>query len=77
MRAARRVRETIGQGLRHQSCTIKHSITTQAAVDNHHADGGREGDYSFLCTGDVESFAEIGTRFLQLPLGEVERVALT
>lgn len=41
------------------------------------ADGGREGDYSFLCTGDVESFAELGTRFLQLPLGEVERVALT
>lgn len=41
------------------------------------ADGGREGDYSFLCTGDMESFADLGTRFLQLPLGEVERVVLT
>ena len=40
------------------------------------APGGREGDYSFLCTGDRNSFAELGTRFLQLPLGEVEKVVL-
>ncbi len=33
-----------------------------------------EGDYRFLCTGDVDSFRELGTRFLQMPLGEVERV---
>lgn len=33
-----------------------------------------EGDYRFLCTGDVASFREVGTRFLQMPLGEVERV---
>ena len=35
---------------------------------------GEEGDYRFLCTGDAESFRELGTRFLQMPLGEVERV---
>jgi len=35
-----------------------------------------EGDYRFLCTGDVNSFREVGTRFLQMPLGEVERVAI-
>lgn len=36
---------------------------------------GREGDYRFLCTGEVASFSELGTRFLQLPLsGRVERV---
>jgi glutamate racemase len=35
-----------------------------------------EGDYRFLCTGDVASFRELGTRFLQMPLGEVERVAI-
>ena len=35
-----------------------------------------EGAYRFLCTGDVDSFREHGTRFLQLPLGEVERVEL-
>lgn len=35
-----------------------------------------EGDYRFLCTGDVDAFREIGTRFLQMPLGEIERVRL-
>ena len=34
-----------------------------------------EGRYSFLCTGDTEGFRALGTRFLQLPLGEVEPVA--
>jgi glutamate racemase len=34
-----------------------------------------EGDYRFLCTGDVETFRELGTRFLQMPLGDVEHVA--
>ena len=33
-----------------------------------------EGDYRFLCTGQVDSFLEHGTRFLQMPLGDVERV---
>jgi glutamate racemase len=33
-----------------------------------------EGDYRFLCTADVESFRALGTRFLQLPLGDVEHV---
>jgi glutamate racemase len=35
-----------------------------------------EGEYSFLCTGDVASFRELGTRFLQLPLEAVEHVEL-
>ena len=35
-----------------------------------------EGDYRFLCTGDVESFRELGTRFLQMPLGDVEHVEI-
>jgi glutamate racemase len=35
-----------------------------------------EGDYDFLCTGDGEAFHELGTRFLQMPLGAVERVEL-
>jgi glutamate racemase len=38
---------------------------------------GGEGEYSFLCTGDVESFCELGTRFLQMPLGEVERIEVS
>jgi glutamate racemase len=36
---------------------------------------GGEGTYRFLCTGDVESFRALGTRFLQMPLGQVERVS--
>jgi glutamate racemase len=35
-----------------------------------------EGAYRFLCTGEVVSFRELGTRFLQMPLGEVERVRI-
>ena len=35
-----------------------------------------EGAYSFLCTGDATSFAEVGTRFLQLPMGTVDHVEL-
>jgi glutamate racemase len=35
-----------------------------------------EGSYRFQCTADVESFRELGTRFLQMPLGEVEHVDL-
>jgi glutamate racemase len=38
--------------------------------------GAREGSYSFLCTGDPAAFRELGTRFLQLPLGDVELVQL-
>ena len=33
-----------------------------------------EGRYSFLCTGDPDVFRGLGTRFLQLPLGEVEPI---
>ncbi len=35
-----------------------------------------EGEYRFLCTGDAESFRELGTRFLQMPLGEVQRIEI-
>ncbi len=38
---------------------------------------GREGAYRFLTTGDPEVFRRMGVRFLQLPLGEVEVVALS
>ena len=32
--------------------------------------------YEFLCTGDADAFRELGTRFLQMPLGEVEQVEI-
>src|SRR5438067_6998022 len=37
-------------------------------------DPDRRGRYRFLCSGDPESFRQSGTRFLQLPLGEVRHV---
>jgi glutamate racemase len=36
-----------------------------------------EGSYRFFCTGEVESFHALGTRFLQMPLGEVVHVELS
>ena len=38
--------------------------------------GNEEGTYRFLCTGDATAFRELGTRFLQMPLGEIEQVDL-
>jgi glutamate racemase len=39
--------------------------------------GEGEGDYRFLCSGDVAAFTELGTRFLQMPLaGRVEPIRL-
>src|SRR5215468_899917 len=37
---------------------------------------GREGSYRFLTTGEPAAFRSLGERFLQLPLGEVEHVAV-
>jgi glutamate racemase len=38
--------------------------------------GGREGGYRFLTTGEPSTFRELGERFLQLPLGDIEQVAV-
>ncbi len=51
---------------------VEHALSTRKLGNPR--DG--EGDYRFLCTGDVEAFEEIGTRFLQMPLGAVEHVQL-
>jgi glutamate racemase len=59
-----------GDPLAHQ---VEHVLGARGLA-NPRTDG--EGDYSFLCTGDGEAFRTLGTRFLQLPLGAVEHVAL-
>jgi glutamate racemase len=46
---------------------------SRKAIDN---DRDREGTYRFLTTGEPAAFSELGRRFLQLPLGDVEHVAL-
>jgi len=58
--------------------TAGHAVA--AAVQRHLerrgmlSDNDGEGTYRFLCTGDPGAFRELGTRFLQLPLGDIERV---
>jgi glutamate racemase len=54
------------------------AAATQRALEQQEltAAGDGEGEYRFVCTGDVEAFRELGTRFLQLPLGDVQRVEL-
>ena len=39
-------------------------------------DTAREGSYRFLTTGDPASFRAMGSRFLQLPLADVECVSV-
>ena len=36
----------------------------------------RRGGYRFLCSGEPEAFRALGTRFLQLPIADVQRVAV-
>jgi glutamate racemase len=39
-------------------------------------DPARDGAYRFLTTGDPDAFREMGRRFLQLPIGDVEHVTV-
>jgi glutamate racemase len=52
---------------------VEHALSTRGL----RSDREGEGEYRFLCTGDVNGFREVGTRFLQMPFGEVEHVDLT
>jgi len=52
---------------------VEHALSTRGLKSPRRG----EGEYRFLCTGDPESFRELGTRFLQMPLGPVQRVALS
>ncbi len=73
------LQRTLGRDVR--LVTAGHAIaaTVQRVLEERglsRAGRGREGDYSFICTEDPDAFLELGTRFLQMPLGEVERVEL-
>jgi glutamate racemase len=52
------------------AATVQRTLESKGLESANHG----EGMYRFLCTGDLESFRELGTRFLQMPLGEVERI---
>jgi glutamate racemase len=46
----------------------------EAGVANDHE---RRGDYRFLASGETGEFRRLGTRFLQLPIGDVEHVEVS
>jgi glutamate racemase len=72
------LQRTLGRDVR--LVTAGHAIaaTAQRALEDAGLSnpGDEEGTYRFLCTGDADVFRELGTRFLQMPLGPVELVDL-
>jgi glutamate racemase len=53
---------------------IAHEVESRLQAARLENDERRRGDYRFLATGDPEDFRSLGTRFLQLPIGNVEHV---
>jgi glutamate racemase len=54
------------------------AVSVARSLEEHGLGAARsqEGDYRFLCTGDVETFRGLGSRFLQMPIEQVEQVEL-
>ncbi|MGZ4172957.1 MAG: glutamate racemase [Solirubrobacteraceae bacterium] len=73
------LQRTLGRGVTLVSAgagvarSVERALASRELLNNR--DG--EGAYRFRCTGDVESFLALGTRFLQMPLGEVRHVELS
>ncbi len=55
---------------------VADAVERELEADKLSAPTGRRGTYRFMCSGDPDEFRRVGTRFLQLPLGEVEQVRL-
>jgi glutamate racemase len=72
------LQRTLGRDVRLVSAGHAIAATAQRVLDEEGlgARNDEEGAYGFVCTGDPDRFRELGTRFLQLPLGEVELVQL-
>ena len=72
------LQRTLGRDVRLVSAGHAIAATAQRVLEDSNLASPTpgEGRYSFLCTGDPETFRRLGTRFLQLPLEEVELVEL-
>jgi glutamate racemase len=70
------LQRALGRGVRIVSSgqAIADAVHAELLAEGIESDAGRRGDYRFLCTGDPEAFRAVGTRFLQMPLGEVRQV---
>jgi glutamate racemase len=53
---------------------IADAVHDELVVEGIENNSNRRGLYSFLSTGDPEAFRAVGTRFLQMPLGEVRHM---
>jgi glutamate racemase len=60
---------TSGQGV---ARSVERALTSRRLLNPR----GGEGSYRFRCTGEVDAFHALGTRFLQMPLDEVVHVEL-
>jgi glutamate racemase len=70
------LQRALGRGVKIVSSGQAIADAVHAALEGIENDEDRRGDYRFLCTGDPEEFRRVGTRFLQMPLGRVERVQI-
>jgi glutamate racemase len=70
------IQRALGRGVEIVSSGQAIADDVEAALEAAELDNrqNRRGQYRFLCSGDPESFRRVGTRFLQLPLGEVRHV---
>lgn len=58
----------------HETARELGEVLTRKQIEN---DPAHEGSYSFLCTGDVDSFNSVGARFLQMPFENVKQVEIS
>ncbi|MBD0281081.1 MAG: glutamate racemase [Thermoleophilaceae bacterium] len=56
---------------------IADEVEAQLRQADLETDHRRRGEYRFLATGEPEEFRRVGTRFLQLPITEVQHVAVS
>ncbi|MGI8505557.1 MAG: glutamate racemase [Solirubrobacteraceae bacterium] len=72
------LRRTLGRGVTLVSSGpgVARSVERALAARDLLSPRRGEGSYRFRCTGRVEAFQALGTRFLQMPLGEVTHVDL-
>jgi glutamate racemase len=70
------LQRALGRGVRLVSAgeAIANEVEEALAAAGLAREPDRRGGYRFLCSGDPEEFRRLGTRFLQMPLGEVRRV---
>jgi len=70
------IQRTLGRGV----AIVSSGQAIAEAVEHELRAGGienedqRRGSYRFLCSGDPAEFRRVGTRFLQMPLGDVRAV---